>query len=141
MGTRQPHRSSEQQPSAWFRLDGSRVHAFTRNKSHAESVEINMAVIALEQLEVRLGGRVLLDTLHRTLNGRAVGFLGPNGSGKSTLINTLLGFHEPFHGTALVFDRDIRQHSREIRGLIGYMPENDSFIGKMSGIHFVRYMA
>src|SRR4051812_2628216 len=100
-----------------------------------------MAVIELDNLEVRLGGRVVLDSLNGALNGRAVGLLGPNGSGKSTLINTLLGFHEPFHGTALVFDRDIRQHSREIRGLIGYMPENDSFIGKMSGIHFVRYMA
>jgi ABC-2 type transport system ATP-binding protein len=100
-----------------------------------------MAVIALENLEVRLGGRVVLDNLHGTLNGRAVGLLGPNGSGKSTLINTLLGFHAPSHGTALVFGRDIRQHSREIRAQIGYMPENDSFIGKMSGIHFVRYMA
>jgi ABC-2 type transport system ATP-binding protein len=36
---------------------------------------------------------------------------------------------------------DIRSASRQIRGVIGYMPENDSFIGSMSGIHFVRYMA
>src|SRR5258708_4309283 len=102
---------------------------------------MDMAVIVLNHLEVRLGGRVVLDSLHGALNGRAVGLLGPNGSGKSTLINTLLGFHAPSHGTALVFDRDIRQHSREIRAQIGYMPENDSFIGNMSGIHFVRYMA
>lgn len=100
-----------------------------------------MAVITLDQLEVRLGGRVILDSLHGTLNGRAVGLLGPNGSGKSTLINTLLGFHAPSRGTALVFEHDVRHHSREIRTLLGYMPENDSFIGKMSGIHFVRYMA
>ncbi len=36
---------------------------------------------------------------------------------------------------------DIRTHSRDIRAAIGYMPENDSFIGNFSGIHFVRYMA
>jgi ABC-2 type transport system ATP-binding protein len=30
---------------------------------------------------------------------------------------------------------------RQIRGGIGYMPENDSFIGNMSGVRFVRYMA
>ena len=59
-----------------------------------------MAVIALDQLEVRLGERVVLDSLDGTLNGRAVGLLGPNGSGKSTLINTLLGFHVPSRGTA-----------------------------------------
>lgn len=100
-----------------------------------------MAVIDLGQLEVRLGGRIVLDSLSGALNGRAIGLLGPNGSGKSTLINTLLGFHVPSRGTAHVFDRDIRTQSREIRAQIGYMPENDSFIGKMSGIHFVRYMA
>src|SRR3954451_21139092 len=100
-----------------------------------------MAVVELDQLEVRLGGRVVLNALDGALNGRAVGLLGPNGSGKSTLINTLLGFHAPSCGTARVFGADIRQHSRQIREQIGYMPENDSFIGNMSGIHFVRYMA
>jgi len=100
-----------------------------------------MAVVELDQLEVRLGGRIVLDALTGALHGRAVGLLGPNGSGKSTLINTLLGFHAPSRGTARVFDADIRQRSREIRAQIGYMPENDSFIGNMSGVHFVRYMA
>ena len=100
-----------------------------------------MAVVELDQLEVRLGGRVVLDTLSGVLKGRSVGLLGPNGSGKSTLINTLLGFHAPSRGTARVFGADIRHQSREIRAQIGYMPENDSFIGNMSGVHFVRYMA
>jgi ABC-2 type transport system ATP-binding protein len=100
-----------------------------------------MAIIELQGLEVRLGNRVVLDMLNGGLAGRAIGLLGPNGSGKSTLINTLLGFYAPSRGTAHVLGMDIRQHSRQIRADIGYMPENDSFIGAMSGIHFVRYMA
>lgn len=100
-----------------------------------------MAVIQLEGLEVRLGQRIILDALTGSLQGRAIGLLGPNGSGKSTLINTLLGFHQPSRGTARVLDMDIRQQNRAIRSVIGYMPENDSFIGNMSGIRFVRYMA
>ncbi len=100
-----------------------------------------MAIIELNGLEVRLGGRVILDGLTGSLKARAIGLLGPNGSGKSTLINTLLGFHAPSKGTAQVFGLDIRTDSRAIRGSVGYMPENDCFIGNMSGIRFVRYMA
>lgn len=100
-----------------------------------------MSIVALQQLEVELGGRSVLKGLTGELNGKAIGLLGPNGSGKSTLINTLLGFHSPKSGTAKVFDLDIRTHSSEIRASIGYMPENDAFISEMTGIRFVRYMA
>jgi ABC-2 type transport system ATP-binding protein len=100
-----------------------------------------MATIELDDLEVRLGGRPVLNGLRGALNGRAVGLLGPNGSGKSTLINTLLGFHTPSRGTARVFGLDILRSSFDIRALVGYMPENESFIAGMSGIKFVRYMA
>jgi len=98
-------------------------------------------VIELDGLEVRFGSRAILKGLKATLTGRAIGLLGPNGAGKSTLLNTLLGFHKPSAGTARIFGRDIRTHAREVRGLIGYMPENDAFIGSMSGVRFVRLMA
>jgi ABC-2 type transport system ATP-binding protein len=67
--------------------------------------------------------------------------LGPNGAGKTTLIHTLLGFHPPSSGTAHIFGRDILDDANQIKSLIGYMPERDSFIAKMSCIHFVRFMA
>lgn len=100
-----------------------------------------MSVIELDGLQVRLGGRTVLDGLTGELRGNAIGLLGPNGAGKSTLINTLLGFHDPSQGTARIFGLDTRQHRAQIRQGIGYMPENDSFIGNMSGVRFVRYMA
>lgn len=100
-----------------------------------------MANIELDDLEVRLGGRVVLNGLRGSLTGRSIGLLGPNGSGKSTLINTLLGFHPPSRGTARVFGHDIRRDSKHIRSIAGYMPENDAFIADMPGIRYVRYMA
>ncbi|MGA1994324.1 MAG: ABC transporter ATP-binding protein, partial [Bryobacteraceae bacterium] len=99
------------------------------------------AVIELDALEVRFGTRVILDRLTASLTGRSTGLLGPNGAGKSTLLNTLLGFHRPSAGTVRVLGRDVRTAAREIRGLIGYMPENDAFIASMSGVRFVRMMA
>ena len=98
-------------------------------------------VIELDGLEVRFGKRAILKRLKATLNGRAIGLLGPNGAGKSTLLNTLLGFHKPSAGTARVFGHDIRTEARTVRGFIGSMPENDSFIASMSGVRFVRLMA
>ena len=100
-----------------------------------------MGVIDLDRLEVRFGARTVLDGLTGELQGNAIGLLGPNGAGKSTLINTLLGFHSPSKGTARVFGLDAHRDRARIRGAIGYMPENDSFIGNMTGVHFVRYMA
>ncbi|HEY1242844.1 MAG TPA: ABC transporter ATP-binding protein [Bryobacteraceae bacterium] len=98
-------------------------------------------VIELDSLDVRFGGRPILKQLTASLTGRAIGLLGPNGAGKSTLLNTLLGFHPPFAGSARVLGRDIRTHARAVRGLIGYMPENDAFIASMTGVRFVRMMA
>jgi len=98
-------------------------------------------VIELDSLEVRFGNRVILNRLQAALTGRSIGLLGPNGAGKSTLLNALLGFHKPFSGTARVLGHDIRTHARYVRGLIGYMPENDAFIADMSGVRFVRLMA
>jgi ABC-2 type transport system ATP-binding protein len=100
-----------------------------------------MGVIDLRHLAVQLGSRTVLNGLTGELRGHAIGLLGPNGAGKSTLINTLLGFHEPAAGSARVLGFDVHADRMRIRQCVGYMPENDSFIGNMSGVRFVRYMA
>lgn len=98
-------------------------------------------VINLEGLSVQLGGRPILKDLRGTLTGRAIGLLGPNGAGKTTLIHTLLGFYRPVAGTAHIFGQDITRDAKQIRALIGYMPERDSFISQMTCVHFVQMMA
>src|ERR1051326_7214846 len=97
-------------------------------------------VIELEGLGVRFGTREILKSLTCSLSGRTIGLLGPNGAGKSTLINTLLGFYPPSSGTARIFGHDIRTELKQIRGKVGYMPENDAFIANMTGVGFVRLM-
>ena len=97
-------------------------------------------VIDLHGLSVSFGRRQILKNLRGDLRGKAIGLLGPNGAGKTTLIHTLLGFHPPSAGTAQIFGHDINHDAKQIRSLIGYMPERDSFIAKMSAVHFVRLM-
>lgn len=98
-------------------------------------------VIELEQLSVTFGKRPILKSLSGALGGRAIGLLGPNGAGKTTLIHTLLGFHPPTSGTARIFGQDISADAKQVRQMVGYMPESDSFIARQSCVHFVRLMA
>jgi ABC-2 type transport system ATP-binding protein len=97
-------------------------------------------VIELHGVSVRFGRRDILQNLTCTLSGRSIGLLGPNGAGKTTLINTLLGFYTPVSGSARILGHDIRSARKAIRSLIGYMPENDAFISKLSAVSFVRMM-
>jgi ABC-2 type transport system ATP-binding protein len=97
-------------------------------------------VIELEGLGVRFGGRPILAGLTARLTGRAIGLLGPNGAGKTTLIHTLLGFHPPAEGTALLLGEDIRSAGPASKGKVGYMPENEALIAGMTAVRFVRLM-
>jgi ABC-2 type transport system ATP-binding protein len=96
--------------------------------------------IELAGLDVHLGSRKILNDLTCSLSGRTIGLLGPNGAGKSTLINTLLGFHQPTRGTARILGLDTRKDREQIRSLVGFMPENDSFIANMTAVSFIRMM-
>jgi ABC-2 type transport system ATP-binding protein len=98
-------------------------------------------VIDLDGLSVAFGRRAILQDLRADMRGRAIGLLGPNGAGKTTLIHTLLGFHPPSSGTARIFGKDISAEAKEIKALVGYMPERDSYIAQMSAVHLVRLMA
>ena len=116
-------------------------HGAADEASRAVAAAPPTPVIELHGLSVRFGNRDILVDLTCSLRGRAIGLLGPNGAGKSTLINTLLGFYNPSSGSARVLGSDIRTETRRIRSLVGYMPENDAFISKMSAVSFVQMMA
>jgi ABC-2 type transport system ATP-binding protein len=97
-------------------------------------------VVELQGLSVRFGKREILKNLTASIAGNTIGLLGPNGAGKSTLIQSLLGFCTLSGGTASVLGYDIRADISRVRTLVGYMPENDAFIGNMSAVSFVRMM-
>ncbi|QQS44768.1 MAG: ABC transporter ATP-binding protein [Acidobacteriota bacterium] len=98
-------------------------------------------IIELDRLRIEFGKRRILQDLEGRLRGRCIGLLGPNGAGKTTLIHTLLGFHKPASGTARIFGHDIRTDGRQLKSVIGYMPERDAFIANQTAVHFVRLMA
>ncbi len=118
--------------------------AATAVSAEVEAPSIGKApapVVELQGVSVRFGRRDILQNLTCTLSGRSIGLLGPNGAGKTTLINTLLGFYKPVSGSARILGHDIHSDLKTIRSLVGYMPENDTFISKMSAVSFICMMA
>ncbi len=98
-------------------------------------------MLELDNLKVQFGKQEVLKSLSVSLESRAVGLLGPNGAGKTTLLNTLLGFNPATAGTARVLGLDIKQDAARMKSLIGYMPENDSFVSGITAVRFVSLMA
>ncbi len=117
------------------------VAALKQDESLLPEPATQLPVIELDGLTVKFGRRPILQDLRGTMRGRAIGLLGPNGAGKTTLIHTLLGFHPPSSGTARLLGFDVTADTRQVRSFIGYMPERDAYIAKMSCVHFIKLMA
>jgi len=96
-------------------------------------------VAAFKDLTVRYGSFTALQDFTCEIPGGCTGLLGPNGAGKTTLIKTLLGFISPASGSGSVFGHDIAGRGREIRQLVGLMPEQDCHIPGMTAVEFVSY--
>ncbi|HUG43307.1 MAG TPA: ABC transporter ATP-binding protein [Acidobacteriota bacterium] len=98
-------------------------------------------IVELQDLSVCFGRREILKSLTQTMSARAIGLLGPNGAGKTTLLHTLLGFHPPASGSARILGHDVEREREAIRGLVGYMPERNSFVAGMTAVRFLTMMA
>jgi ABC-2 type transport system ATP-binding protein len=84
-----------------------------------------MAVmIKTVNLTKRYGTLVALSNLNLEIHeGDCFGFIGPNGAGKSTTIKILSTLLQPTWGEARVCDYVVGYQSRQIRPLIGYVPD------------------
>jgi ABC-2 type transport system ATP-binding protein len=82
------------------------------------------AVIKTVNLTKRYGTLVALSNLNLEINeGDCFGFIGPNGAGKTTTIKILATLLQPTWGEARVCDLVVGYQSRQIRPLIGYVPD------------------
>ncbi len=74
-------------------------------------------------------------------DGEILGFLGPNGAGKSTTFKVLTGYLQPTAGNIFVGNKNIKDHSLEIRKMIGYLPENNPLYVEMTVYDYLRFVA
>ena len=65
-------------------------------------------------------------------SGQMVAIMGGSGSGKSTFLNLLNGNLKPTKGRILINDVDINKHKKQIHGLMGYVPQDDTLFEELS---------
>ena len=73
--------------------------------------------------------------------GDVFGYIGPNGSGKTTTMRILATLLQPTWGEAYVCDHSIYTHPKEIRRLIGYMPDFFGVYDDMKVIEYLEFFA
>jgi ABC-2 type transport system ATP-binding protein len=72
--------------------------------------------------------------------GEVVGLLGPNGAGKTTLMKILTCFHFPDFGSASGGGYDIYDHPHEIKGMIGFLPENAPLYTELNVFEYLEFI-
>ena len=93
-----------------------------------------MKIIETNQLTRRFGKLTAVDAVNIALEeGEIFGLLGPNGAGKTTLLKMFTTLLPPSGGSATVAGFDVVRHSREVRKVIGYVPQLLSADGSLSG--------
>ncbi len=73
--------------------------------------------------------------------GECVGLIGPNGAGKTTTLKILATLTKPDEGRARVGGWDVVDDPREVRRLVGFMPDVFNSYGDLAVRHLLEYYA
>jgi ABC-2 type transport system ATP-binding protein len=81
-------------------------------------------MLRVDTLRKTYGTLVAVEGISLNLEpGDIFGFIGPNGAGKTTTIKMLATLIQPTSGVATINGIDVVKYPREVRPLIGYMPD------------------
>jgi ABC-2 type transport system ATP-binding protein len=93
-------------------------------------------------LSHRFGDHVAVDGLDlRVSPGECFGLLGPNGAGKTTTRRVLNTLYPPQSGSVRVFGLDVRAQAMAVRRMLGYVPQQLSIEGALTGRENVSWFA
>lgn len=86
-------------------------------------------------------GKTALSDINLHINNGMFGLLGPNGAGKSSLMRILVTIMKPTTGIVDVNGFDLKKNRKEIRKILGYLPQDFRFFTKLRTWEFLDYAA
>ncbi|MGZ4612075.1 MAG: ABC transporter ATP-binding protein [Kineosporiaceae bacterium] len=90
--------------------------------------------LVVRGLTHRFGEHVAVDDVSLAVRtGEVFGLLGPNGAGKTTTIRAVTTLLPPQSGDVTVFGLDTRRQPLAVRRLLGYVPQQLSVEGALTG--------
>lgn len=110
-------------------LSGESVHlrATSRDDTSSSSDNRPPSVIQATKLTKLYGKQTAVDGIDfEVRRGETFGLLGPNGAGKSTTMRMIACRTPPTSGDLRVEDLDVRTQGRQIRSLIGVVPQDNN---------------
>lgn len=108
-----------------------------------EEFKSSRVVYEVNNLEYRFkSGKVGIHHMSfKEESGRMVGIMGASGAGKSTLLSVLNGINEPSDGEVLINGASIYKEKEKIKGLIGYVSQDDLLIEELTVFENLYYNA
>jgi len=101
-----------------------------------------MNAITVEKITKSFGDLQVLKGIDLVVQpGEIFTLLGENGAGKSTLVNILTTLSQPNHGTAKIFDLDIKTQGDEIRKLISLNAQSNTLDEQFTGYQNLSFIA
>ena len=98
--------------------------------------------IAVKGITKYYGSQIAVNDVSFSVStGEIVGFIGPNGAGKSTTMKIITGTLPPDHGTVKIKELSSLDHQKEIRRMIGYLPEHNPLYLEMYIREYLQYVA
>jgi len=99
-------------------------------------------MIELQNLVKDYGSLRAVDNISYSIKeGEILGFLGPNGAGKSTTLKMITCYLTPTDGNIFINNFSVYEHSKEIRKLIGYLPEHNPLYLEMTVYDYLKFVA
>jgi len=108
-----------------------------------EEFRASRVVYEVNNLEYRFkSGKVGIHHMSfKEESGRMVGIMGASGAGKSTLLSLLNGINDPYDGEVLINGVSIHRDRDKIKGLIGYVSQDDLLIEELTVFENLYYNA